>query len=267
MSTGQREPIPSYAPRGVGQRTAIRTQHRKWQRAAGTWDRHGAAGLRSVIDAVLSETPQGNGVVVDVGAGTGALAVPLAARAQRVVAVDVSSAMLAELRLRSRRAGITNIESRVAPIEAFEMPPGSVDLVVSNYALHHLLDHDKQRFVERAAVWLRPGGKLVIGDMMLGRGGTAADRAIIASKVRVMLGRGPGGWWRLIKNVWRFSLRVSERPIPLHAWVTMLRSAGLVDVSARRIVAEAGVVCGRRPAIMATARPGRSHAQIEAVRW
>jgi SAM-dependent methyltransferase len=123
------------------------------------------------------------------------------------------------------------------------------DLVVSSYALHHLVDRDKQIFVEQAARWLRPGGKLVIGDMMFGRGVTSGDRAILASKVRIMLGRGPGGWWRIAKNAWRFLSRTSERPISMEAWTELLSDAGLMEVTGHRLVAEAAVVSGRRAPI------------------
>ncbi len=48
--------------------------------------------------------------------------------------------------------------SRSVTSEKFWLPPASVDLVVSSYALHHLADADKQALVARAARWLRPGG-------------------------------------------------------------------------------------------------------------
>ena len=237
---------------------AIRTQRRSRDRAAPAWAQQGLAGLAPVVEAVLAEAAPGVGMVVDIGAGTGAIAVPLAATADRVVAVDVSRAMLGELERFAARDGIGNIEVRPTSIEAFDLPCASVDLVVSNYALHQLLGLDKQIFVERAASWLRPGGKLVIGDMMFGRGSTAEDRAIIASKVRVMLSRGPSGWWRITRNGWRFFTRTSQRPIPLAAWVALLRHAGLVDVSGRRVVAEAAVVTGRRPAVRPARAAGRA---------
>src|SRR5207244_2896459 len=62
------------------------------------------------------------------------------------------------------------------------------DLVVSNYALHHLTDDDKVALVARASRWLRPGGRLVVADMMFGRGASERDRAIIRHK--------PGGLGR-----------------------------------------------------------------------
>lgn len=221
------------------------------------WDHHGVAGLEVVIEAVVEAAKESGSVevAVDVGAGTGAITIPVAAHAGKVVAVDVSETMLDRLVERAAAEQVANIEVRPGAIEHLTLAPSSVDLVVSNYALHHLLDRDKSLFVEQAATWLRPGGRLVIGDMMIGRGTNAEDRSIMAGKVKIMLGRGPGGWWRIAKNAWRLLLRISERPIPLDTWEDLLRRHGFVAVTGRRVLAEAGLVTGRRPpAAAATGR-------------
>lgn len=96
-------------------------------------------------------------LAVDIGCGGGALTIPLAATAQKVVAVDISPNMSSRLRPRAAQAGVNNIEARVGPIEDLDFPPPSVELIVSNYALHHLLDRDKRALVTKAATWLRPG--------------------------------------------------------------------------------------------------------------
>ena len=54
---------------------------------------------------------------------------------------------------------------------------------------------------------------MVFGDMMFGRGGEKQDREIILSKVSVLLKKGPGGWWRVVKNSARYLARVQEKPI------------------------------------------------------
>lgn len=244
----EREPGGGTGAALIARRTAIRTQRRKWKRAAGNWDSHAGADLGAVIEQVLAEiSTTGAEDAIDIGAGTGALTVPLAPRVARIIALDVSDSMLSKLEERARREGLDNIEICVASIEEFDLQPGSVDLIVSNYALHHLLDRDKELFVKRAASWLSPGGRLVIGDMMFGRGTTAADRAIIASKVRVFAKRGISGWWRIAKNGWRFIVRLSERPLSMEQWMTLLNQAGFVDVVGRRVVAEAAVVSARAP--------------------
>jgi 2-polyprenyl-3-methyl-5-hydroxy-6-metoxy-1,4-benzoquinol methylase len=237
----------SSAATAVARKVAVRTQRRRWQRRTESWEDHAVAGLEPVIEAVLAESGQSaRGVVLDVGAGGGALAVPLASVAQRVIALDLSTRMLERLSRRAEDEGLDNVEANSGAIEELDLRPASVDLIVSNYALHHLLDQDKARFVSDAATWLRPGGKLVIGDMMLGRGVTRDDRQILAGKVRIMAARGPAGWWRIVKNAWRLMSRTVERPLPVASWVRLLRDAGFVDVSSRRVVAEAAVVSGRR---------------------
>lgn len=232
----------------VARKLAVRTQRRRWQRQTDSWEDHAVAGLEPVIEAVLTESGESaRGVVLDVGAGGGALAVPVALVAKRVIAMDVSTRMLDRLSHRADAEGLGNVETSPGAIEELNLGPASVDLIVSNYALHHLLDGDKERFVRKAVTWLRPGGKLVIGDMMLGRGRSRDDRRILAGKARIMLARGPAGWWRIVKNGWRLMTRTVERPLPMESWVQLLTDAGFVDVDGRRVVAEAAVVSGRRP--------------------
>ncbi len=232
------------------QEANVRSQRRRWTRAVDRWDHHGVAGLEKIIAEVVAETtavhPES---VVDIGAGTGAITIPvaLALPGAHVMAVDVSQAMIDRLAERAAAEGLTDLELLTAPAEKLEVERESVDVVVSNYALHHLLDADKERFVRQASKWLRPGGWLVIGDMMLGRGVDSEDRAIIAGKVALMLRRGPAGWWRILKNAYRLVTRTSERPISMQAWTTLLDRAGFVEVEARRVVNEAGLVKGRKP--------------------
>lgn len=229
-------------------RAGSRLQELVWNRRASTWDHHGVTGLGKVIAAVLEQAGAEAGkVAVDLGCGTGTLAIPLAERGVEVTAVDLSRAMVERLEAKAAEAGLTNVTCQVAAVEHLDLPPASADLVVSNYALHHLRDADKQAVVQAAARWLRPGGRLVIGDMMFGRGATARDRAIIGSKVMVLVRRGPGGWWRLAKNVGRFSFRLQERPVSIATWTRYLEAAGFTDVTSVPVVAEAAVVAGTKP--------------------
>ncbi len=232
-------------------RANIARQRRFWTRNASSWDRQAAEspGLTRVVERVVDESaPRSGERVVDLGCGSGQLALRIAPSVAEVVGVDVSPAMIALLEERARAGGLTNVVGRSEAIEQLAFEPESVDLVVSNYVLHHLRDEDKEAAVRKAAGWLRPGGRLVVGDMMFGRGGEARDRRIIAAKIVLMLRKGPAGWWRIAKNAGRFVFRVQERPIPMGAWVAMLERAGFVDVRAAPVVNEAAVVRGTKPA-------------------
>ncbi|HEY7014766.1 MAG TPA: class I SAM-dependent methyltransferase [Streptosporangiaceae bacterium] len=227
---------------------AVHRQRSVWSGRVATWDQHGAAGLSGVTDVVLGAADIFPGAqVVDLGSGTGQISLPLAERGAQVLAVDVSSAMVRRLQSEAQRRGALTIDALVLPIEELALPPGSVDLVVSSYALHHVRDPDKARLVSAAYGWLRPGGQLLVADMMFGRGSSRRDRIIIRSKVAALARKGPGGWWRIAKNAVRFLLRVQERPVPVDKWTAMLTRSGFTDVTGSTIIAEAGLVTGRRP--------------------
>lgn len=83
---------------------------------------------------------------------------------------------------------------------------------------------------------------------MFGRGLTARDRSLIASKMAELTRMGPAGWWRLARNVVRFGLRLEERPITVDRWTRYFEGAGLMGVSSYPVVAEAAVVVGTKPA-------------------
>jgi ubiquinone/menaquinone biosynthesis C-methylase UbiE len=243
-------PIGSLRPGAPELPSAARHQRRRWDRRAAHW--HGQVGanpgLQRSLAGLLEEIGPGPvGRVVDLGAGSGQLSLAVAPIAREILAVDVSPQMAEQLRRRASEQGVHHLEVLVQPIESLALPPGSVDLVVSHYALHHLRDPDKRALVAAARHWLRPGGRLVIGDLMLGRGSSAEDRAVIATKVRQLLRRGPAGAWRVLKNAARYTLRLQERPLPPETWAALLRQQGFVEVRARRLVQEAGVVQGRRP--------------------
>jgi ubiquinone/menaquinone biosynthesis C-methylase UbiE len=240
-------------------RTAVRRQRRVWSGRVASWDHHGSAGLTGVTAAVLKAAGIEPGDrVVDLGCGTGQVSLPLAMAGARVLAVDVSPAMIRELEAEARRRGVPNLEGVALPIEELTVPAGSVDLVVSSYALHHLRDADKSRLVAAACGWLRPGGRLIVADMMFGRGASGRDRAIIRSKVAALARKGPGGWWRIAKNAGRYLVRVQERPVSMDAWTAMFTRSGFAEVTASAIVAEAGLVTGRRPEIPGQADGGAS---------
>jgi len=219
-----------------------------WRRRAESWELEGSTQLGGVIDAVLARCAESpGGVAVDLGCGSGQVTFGLAHGRAHVLAIDINARAVEMLNEHARREGVTNIRAVAHPVETFGLAPESVDLVASNYALHHLRDEDKRLVVQRSYAWLRPGGRFVLGDMMFGRGADAEDRAIIRSKIVGLARLGPGGWWRIAKNAARFMLRFQERPLRPAAWEAMLREAGFVDVVVDRVVAEACVVSATKP--------------------
>jgi ubiquinone/menaquinone biosynthesis C-methylase UbiE len=225
----------------------LQRQQRFWTRRAAEWD-HGAGnnpGLVKVVNTVIERAePQAGEHAVDLGCGSGQVTLGLAPKVASVLAIDISEKMIRLLLENAAAAGVTNVEGRAVPAEQLDFEPGSVDLVVTNYALHHLRDADKPELVRKVHGWLKPGGRFVIGDMMFGRGGDSRDREIIASKLSLLVRKGPGGWWRIAKNAGRYLLRFQERPVSIAAWEKMMREAGFAEVDSTQVVNEAAVVRG-----------------------
>ncbi len=234
---------------GLASTINITHQRRVWSRRAASWDHGDNPGLAKVVKAVISAAgPVAGQIVLDMGCGTGQLAIPLAHEAAQVIAVDVSQSMIDLLASNAREAGLQNIVGHVGAVESMDLPAASIDLAVSNYALHHLRDPDKVRLIKATTKWLKPRGRIVIGDMMFGRGLNARDRAIIKSKVSAFVKRGPAGLWRLAKNTARFTFRLQERPVSMETWVRILTDAGFTEITSASIIAEAGLVSGQKPA-------------------
>ncbi len=104
--------------------------------------------------------------LVDLGTGTGALPLIAAPHCRRVVAVDVSSAMLDVLRERAQCAGFGNIECVRAGFLTYRHTGEAADIVYSRHALHHLPDFWKALAFRRIAAMLRPGGVFHFRDLI-----------------------------------------------------------------------------------------------------
>jgi len=215
------------------------------------WHAHvtSTTGFDKVRDRLLAIADPGPAAeCVDLGAGTGFVTLALAPLAGSVLAVDISPVMAESLAVRAAEAGLRNVRTAVADLRTFQLPPDSVDLVVSSYALHHLRDEGKRTLAAEAARWLRPGGRIVVADMMFGRGATPRDREILRAKAKAFAVKGPAGWWRIAKNLTRYGLGVGhEHPAAPQFWQLALRDAGFTDVRFEPVVAEAGIVSGTRP--------------------
>ena len=221
---------------------------RIWDRRVAGWHTHvtSASGFDKVLERLLAiAEPRAADACVDLGAGTGFVALALAPLVDSVLAVDISPVMAKSLDSRAAQAGLENVRTEVADLRTFRMPAASADLVVSSYALHHLRDGDKRALAAEAARWLHPGGRIVVADMMFGRGTSQRDREILRQKAAVLAARGPAGWWRIAKNLARYGLGVGhEHPAAPQFWELALSDAGFSDVRFEQVVAEAGIVSG-----------------------
>lgn len=104
----------------------------------------------------------GRGRLLDLGAGTGHIALALSHHFETVLAVDVSDEMLVAGRSEATRLGRTNIEWQLARAEEVELPGGSVRLVTIGNALHCM---DRDTVLARCHELVEPGGGIALIDM------------------------------------------------------------------------------------------------------
>jgi FkbM family methyltransferase len=105
--------------------------------------------------------------LIDMGAGTGMMALAAAPLCKRVVAVDVSPAMLGALRREVNQRGLRNVECVQAGFLSYEHQGELADFVYSRHALHQIPDFWKAIALRRIADILRAGGILRLRDLFL----------------------------------------------------------------------------------------------------
>lgn len=143
-----------------------------WNRFAPRYDSHVMSRQCALIAPRLVDEIGEVNRVLDVACGTGTLAVLLAAKVERVDAIDLAPRMTDLTLEKLREAGLTNVHVKVQSAEELSFPDATFDVVVLSNLLH-LLDEPKRALGEAKRV-LKPGGRLFAPTYLHGENFKAA---------------------------------------------------------------------------------------------
>jgi arsenite methyltransferase len=163
--------------------------------------------------------------VVDLGSGAGIdvfLAADRVGPGGAVIGVDMTPEMLARARRNAMRAGVTNAEFREGRLENLPVASGTVDAITSNCVIN--LVPDKRAVFKEIARVLKPGGRLVISDIIL-------DRPLPPE---------------IEKDVYAYVGCISGAALR-DAYFAMLREAGLSDIEILKDIDYGSVVIEHAP--------------------
>ncbi len=199
-------------------------------------DRLSGGAIARIYQRVAERAAAPGRRVLDVGCGTGVVALACAARGASVVGIDVNAGMLNVARGKAERCRpepeIDWVELGAMELED-RFPPGSFDAVVSCLVFSEL-SPDERRYVLRTVLGLlRPGGCVVIADEVPPRG--RAARA--------------GRWLRRLPMAFATWVLTQTSTRPVQGLADLVREAGFIEVAEEGLTGDGfAIISGRKGA-------------------
>ncbi len=145
--------------------------------------------LPRLKDRIAAEMVRPGDRVLEIGCGTGTLAVQMAQRGAMVTGVDESPWMLEQARRKVAEAGLEDrvtLHSMEASLLTDHFPPASFDVIVGTLVFSELPENERRFVLDACRTLLAPGGRLVIGDEVIPEG-TAARLLYYAVRLPLVL--------------------------------------------------------------------------------
>lgn len=199
---------------------------------------------RELLDLVVkSSAVKRNDKVLDIGCGTGLLSLRFLQAADCLVtAVDNSKDMMALFRDKIKKLKIEKrISCKIMDAGSLKLPAGSFDIIASTLTLHHL----KRKLIPLKTMRriLKPGGRLLIGDIDMDTTGTHTDVNRFKRIINVLEQEWLGAFEikdmrvfeRMFDNSKRHILNRGEFCVSLKQWAALCKKAGFRKVTVKKV--------------------------------
>lgn len=194
--------------------------------------------------------------VLDMGCGTGLLSLKFLKKADcKITGIDMADEMLSIFRkkLKAKRAE-NKVKTKRMNVESLDFPDNSFDLAVSSVTLHHI--KDKLKTLKKIYKVIRPGGKLIIGEIDMDTTGSHLDvnrlkrilKVLEQEWVPALKDVGLGAFEKMYDNGKKHILNQGEYCLSLKQWSSICRRAGFSKVSIKRVKAQKcfGIVLSKK---------------------
>ncbi len=202
----------------------------------GRFDRADLDRLLDVVEPLPTDD------VLDVGTGTGQLALTLAPRVRAVIGVDVTEGMLGKARQAARDRGLHNVRFERGNATRLRWKNAEFDLVVSRRAAHHFTNVNA--FLAETVRVLRPAGRFGLADMC----SPELDGGLLDLVERT---RDPSHRHALSPEEWSQTLpshglrlrrrEILEQYLPIAAWLSPVAEGSLEEAGVRRVLSAASI--------------------------
>jgi ubiquinone/menaquinone biosynthesis C-methylase UbiE len=216
------------------QNADVKTAMRKiWDESAPTYDSRPGHGIRSEKekqawqDLLCSSLPTDKCDLLDVGCGTGVMALLLAEMGHVVTGVDISETMLERAREKAAQLDLS-VEFKIGDAEELPFEGSTFDVVISRHVLWALPNPEKA-----VAEWkrvLRPGGRVIVIDGNWGANGSLFHRGWrFFGQLLVLITEQRNPWprWRYKGIERELPMRQRERP---EADIAILKDMGFEEI-------------------------------------